>query len=63
MKTVFKSDASLRNYNKKQNKLDWMRACMHVSALSGCVRWCQVERIARGEVFMRQRINFHSSND
>ena len=39
VKAVFELDASLRNYNKKRKRLDWMRACMHTSALSGCVSW------------------------
>ena len=38
VKTVFESDASLRNYNKKTKEII-LDACMHASALSGCVRW------------------------
>ena len=49
MKTVFESDASLRNYNeKKEIRLD---ACMN--ACVNFVRLCQPERRARGEVSMR----------
>jgi hypothetical protein len=35
---------------KKRTKLEWTRACQHVSAH---VNPCQVEQSARGEVFMR----------
>ena len=37
VKTIFESDASLRNYNEQTKELDWVRARMHASALSGCV--------------------------
>ena len=48
---------------KKRKRLDWMRACMHASALSCCVRWCQVERTARGEVLCIQTaITCHDLN-
>jgi hypothetical protein len=41
----------------KEIRLD---VCVHACVSS--VRLCQVERLAREEVSMRQRINFHSSN-
>ena len=50
---------------KKQNKLDWMRACMHVSALSGCVRWNVqlAERFLCGNelIFIRLTTNFYAT--
>ena len=47
MKTVFESDASLRNYNGKTKEIG-------LSCMYACVRQpCQVERLARGEVSMR----------
>ena len=51
VKTVFESDASLKNYNKK-NRRDWigLYACMHTCV--SLVRLCQVECLARGEVSM-----------
>jgi hypothetical protein len=59
VKTVFESDASLRKYNEKMKEIR-LDACVH--ACVSFVRLCQVERLAREEVSMRQRINVHSSN-
>ena len=50
VKTVFESDASLRNYNEKTKEIR-LDGCMH--ACVGLVRLCQVECPARGEVSMR----------
>jgi hypothetical protein len=44
---------------KKGTKLEWTRACQHVSAH---VSPCQVEQPARGEIFMRWRTGFDSLN-
>ena len=49
VKTVFESDASLRNYNEKTKAIT-LDACVHVCVSS--VRLCQVERPAREEVSM-----------
>jgi len=47
VKTVFESDASLRNYNEKKQK-ELVHACI------SSVRLCLVERPAREKVSMRQ---------
>ena len=49
VKTVFKSDASLRYYNGKTKEIGL--GCMHVCV--SLVRLCEVECPARGEVSMR----------
>jgi len=47
VKTVFESDASLRNYNEKMKEII-LDACMHACVSS--VRLCQVKRPYREEV-------------
>ena len=66
MKTVFESNALLRNYNEKTKDIRLDVACMHASALSGCVRWnVQLERrfIYGNElIFIHQTINFYATS-
>jgi hypothetical protein len=51
VKTIFKSDAWLRNYRQKnERELYEMHTGMRVSALSACIRCCLVEHLARREV-------------
>jgi hypothetical protein len=65
VKTVFKLDASLRNYNKKMKEIR-LDACMHASALSGHVRWnVQVERrflCGNKLIFIHPTINFYATS-
>ena len=59
VKAVFELDASLRNYNEKTKEIR-LDVCMHACISSA--RLCQIERPAREEVSIQQRINFHPSN-
>ena len=49
VKTIFESDASLRNYNEKTKEII-LDVCMLACVSS--VRLCQVEHLAREEVSM-----------
>ena len=49
MKTIFESNASLRNYNEKTKEII-LDVCMLACVSS--VRLCQVEHLAREEVSM-----------
>jgi hypothetical protein len=63
VKTVFELDASLRIYNEKTKEIR-LDACMHASALSGCVRWnVRLERrflYGSELIFIHPTINFYA---